>query len=508
MNKIQLLYVKNIITRKKNVVQQQLYFFMILENIGYDKAVDVLWAGEDGEWHTLAAEFHSTHSDNKEYWSANVQFRLSANHSLPGNIQFALRYRVSGEQLWDNKNGLNYFSEADSGVRVIENNPLLHIDFEPRLSNGQRMVPITVAVDKSLNAKKVYVHWTTDNWQHTHKRPCQYQRNYWNNSLRSNARNPNQYGTQIWQGHIKAGQAYRFQYYLTCQSGEQVFSDTNFGSNYLVQRKQLKVMILNLHCYQEEQQDDKFSQIAKAIDELKVDIVCFQEVAENWNDGEGDWDSNSAKIINDRLISPYHIYTDWSHLGFEKYREGVAILSRYPMSEQEQDSQYVSNSHDIYSIHSRKVVAAQIQVPYIGLINVFSAHLSWWEDGFKEQFEKLRNWASGKQTKYIKATLLCGDFNITAGSEGYHQVVNADEYDDQYLAANDRGLFEKIFRVNDPHWKDYLTDDYRIDYIFKNKDSDLFVVTAKVLFTEQDYGRVSDHVGYLMAFEPNYNNKG
>ncbi|MFA5019047.1 MAG: endonuclease, partial [Methylobacter sp.] len=74
--------------------------------------------------------------------------------------------------------------------------------------------------------------------------------------------------------------------------------------------------------------------------------------------------------------------------------------------------------------------------------------------------------------------------------------------DDQYLAANSQGVFEKIFRVNDPYWQNYLSDDYRIDYIFLNKDSELQVVSAKVLFTEQDYGRVSDHCGYFMTFEP------
>ena len=501
MSKIQLLYVKNVITRKKSIAQQQLYFFMLVENVGYDKAIDVLWAGEDGEWHILAALFHSSSQNlSMEYWSATTTFRLSAHKSLPGNIQFALRYQVSGEQFWDNNGGLNYSSEADSGLRLLPRNPLLHIDFEPRMSDGQKIVPVTVAIDKSLKTANVYVHWTTDNWQHTHKSPCDFRRNYWNSSLRSNARNPNQYGAQIWQGQIKAGHAYRIQYYLSCESEGEVYRDTNFGSNYLVSRKQLKVLILNLHCYQEDQQDYKFSQIAKAIDELEVDIVCFQEVAENWNDGEGDWDSNSAKIINDRMQGHYHIFTDWSHLGFDKYREGVAILSRYPMSKQE--GQYVSNSHDSYSIHSRKVVAAQVRVPNIGLINVFSSHLSWWEDGFEEQFERLRDWASAKRTEHTKATLLCGDFNITAGSEGYQKVVNTNEYDDQYLAANSQGLFEKIFRVNDLHWRDYLTDDYRIDYIFMNKTSDLFVVSAQVLFTEQDYGKVSDHCGYLMAFEP------
>jgi maltose 6'-phosphate phosphatase len=56
-------------------------------------------------------------------------------------------------------------------------------------------------------------------------------------------------------------------------------------------------MILNLHCYQEDNQDSKFTQIAKAINEQNIDVVCFQEVAEFWNDGHGDWDTNVAKSL-------------------------------------------------------------------------------------------------------------------------------------------------------------------------------------------------------------------
>ena len=72
--------------------------------------------------------------------------------------------------------------------------------------------------------------------------------------------------------------------------------------------------------------------------------------------------------------------------------------------------------------------------------------------------------------------MLCGDFNITAGSEGYELVVKSNEYDDQFLAANSHGVFEKIFKGNDPHWQHYLADDHRIDYIFMNKSSELKVI--------------------------------
>ncbi len=500
MPNIQLLYVENIISRKLKAAQQKLSFFVRVENLGFAKQVDVVWAGEDGVWQTLAARFHSKRGNTQELWFAEIKQQHIVKKALPGTIQFSLRYRVNGEELWDNNNGWNYSSEADSGIKVPGNNPVLNTGLADRLTDAQKSIPVTVAVDQSLAVKKVIIHWTKDNWRHTFKTPCFLKKGHWQKSAGSAAANPNQYGIQIWTGRLKFGAAFRVQYCIACEGGAQTLWDNNDGQNYVISRKPLAVMILNLHCYQEDNQDYKLSQIAKAIDEREADIVCLQEVAEDWNNGAGDWHSNSAKIINDRLRRPYHIYADWSHLGFDKYREGVAILSRLPLDGQE--SRYVSESRDPYSIHSRKVVMAQINLPYMGLINVFSAHLSWIEDGFKEQFNRLSDWAESRQSVEVKATLLCGDFNIAAGSEGYSLVVDLHQYDDQFLAANSPGVFDKIFKVNDPHWQHYLADDYRIDFIFMHKNSELAVKSATVLFTDEDYGRVSDHCGYLMTFEP------
>ncbi len=500
MANIQLLYVENVISRKKKTAQQKLSFFVRVENIGFNKEVDIVWAGEDGAWQTLAARFHSKQGESQELWFVEFKQTQTAKKPLPGTIQFGLRYRVNNEEFWDNNNGWNYTSEADSGVKLAGNNPVMAIGFADRLTDAQKSIPVTVAADQSLAVEKVIIHWTTDNWLHTFKTPCFFKKDHWQKTAGSAAANPNPFGIQIWTGRVKFGDAFRVQYCIACEGKGQTLWDNNGGHNYVISRKPLAVMILNLHCYQEDNQDYKLSQIARAINDKEADIVCFQEVAEHWNNGAGDWDSNSAKIINDRLSRPYHLYTDWSHLGFDKYREGVAILSRFKLAGQE--SRYVSDSHDAYSIHSRKVVMVQIQLPYLGLINVFSAHLSWIEDGFKEQFNRLGEWAESRQSDEIKATLLCGDFNIAAGSEGYRLVVDAHQYEDQFLAANSPGLFDKIFKVNDLHWQDYLADDYRIDFIFMHKDSELKVTSGDILFTDGDYGRVSDHCGYLMTFEP------
>jgi maltose 6'-phosphate phosphatase len=500
MDKIRLRYAVNVISRQTGTAVQHLSFFLLVQNLGYDKLVDVVWAGEDGVWHTLPAVFHGAEEDGWEYWQAGVSFAQSPQCSLPGNVDFALRYRVNETEYWDNNGGLNHDIQADSGIRLAQGVALQNVIGTGELDVGQRVLPVTVAVHRALEAEKVTIHWSADGWRTVHQTACRFKRNFWNSEMLSNARNPNQYGVAVWKGWLKLDDAFGVQYSICCEGKGRSLWENNGGRNYVLRHAPLKVLILNLHCYQEKEQDFKFSQIARAIDEQEIDIVCLQEVAELWNDGQGDWSTNSARIINERLKQPFHLATDWSHLGFERYREGVAILSRYPLVKHE--AKYVSSSQDPYDIHARKVVMAQVKVPNIGLINVFSSHLSWVEDGFAEQFDNLRSWASSLHGKSVKATLLCGDFNIKAGGKGYERVVDSGEYEDQYLAANAPAVFNRIFHMRRAHWQRYLADDHRIDYIFMHKGSALRVTSGLELFTEQDYGRVSDHTGYMVTFEP------
>ena len=102
MEAIQLLQARNTISRSKQRIEQELVFFMLVEHIAYDKLVEVYWAGEDGVWRTLPAAHHCSGGDNREIWSARATFGPSEEASLPGDIEFALRYRVLGVEYWDN----------------------------------------------------------------------------------------------------------------------------------------------------------------------------------------------------------------------------------------------------------------------------------------------------------------------------------------------------------------------------------------------------------------------
>jgi maltose 6'-phosphate phosphatase len=491
MKPIRLLYAKNIISHDMQAFVQELAFAILVKSFAYQKQVDLHWAGADGPWWVLKAEYHCSVGKDLEIWRAKIAYRSSSGKSLPRDVQFAFCYRVLGKEYWDNNHGRNYWIRADSGLLV--NSEFHVINFEPSylLQRGQKSYQIAAAVQQLDNISGVHITWSTDGWKSHYRTPCWFAADYWRRTFKSNAGNPNPNGCGIWSCRLDIGDAYQIEYAISCDKGKRKLWDNNFGKNYLARRERLKVLTLNLHCYQEELQDRKFALIAKAVSDLSIDVVCLQEVGELWNDGKGDWPSNAARIIREHLRRSYHLryhlYTDWSHIGFARYREGSAVSSKFKFLSR--NSKYVSTSRDIYDIHARKVIMVQIHVPYMGLINVFSAHLSWWHSGFHEQFTSLRRWVNELHTDGAVATLLCGDFNNKAGSDGYKTIVNSGEFEDQFLLANS-------------NFSPGLVENNRIDYIFLRRGSLLRVASARVLFTDHDYGRVSDHCGYYAEFEP------
>lgn len=499
MQQVKIAYAQNTITRSSQGLVQELAFTVEVDNLAYDKQVEIHWAGEDDHWHADTATYQLTRADGRELWLAKVQCPLTPQHNLPGTIRFAVRYETMGRIFWDSNHGHNYSLDADCGMVVYSRIPLLHCFHDPVLQGGKVRLPIQTAVRADLEATAVRIHWSTDHWKTKRVSRCLRRANYWHAACDSAARNPNRYGWEIWAGRIPVRQAYRVEYYLEAETPKGVVRDDALGQNYQSRRSSLRVMTLNLHCNQEKDQAAKFKQIAHVIEQLDVDVICFQEVAEDWNDGRGDWATNTARAINGHLPQPYHLFADYSHLGFEKYREGLAILSRHEFTST--DSGYVSESEDIYDIHARRVLMAQIHVPYFGPVNVYSAHLSWVEDGFEEQFERLRSWVNRQHTEEVVASVVCGDFNIAADSAAYSGIVRTGDLQDQYLCATRPDLYEQVFGKAKQNSMRTLNGDGRIDYIWLKTDSELRALSARELFTPTAYGRVSDHPGYLVEFE-------
>lgn len=487
MNTLQFLYASNIVSRTPEGERQTLSFAVSVENLAFEKRVEIHWAGNDGQWQVLPCHFVRSTGANREVWEAEVQRSANEAAPLPGGVTFAAHARIAGRDFWDSDNSRNYTLASDAGLWLAPEWPVLSLRVRPRLAEDY--LPITVAAHATLHPRRVFLRWSSDRWQTCHETECFFWRRHWERTHASNARNPSEAGSSLWVAHLPAQDAYRIDYAVGCEGPTGTVWDNDLGSNYQLRRERLKVLTLNLHCLQEEDQDAKLSTIARAIDDLNVDVVCLQEVAEPWAGGNAAAQENSARLIRDRLRQTYQLVSDWSHRGFGVYREGCAILTRHEV--RQKDSGYVSPGRDENSIHSRRVVMVQVAVPYFGTLNLFSVHLSWWQDGFREQFERLNTWAREKHASGVNATLLLGDFNAKAGSAGYALVTGPGDFEDQYLKVHRGDAGGGV-----------TADDARIDYIFLRRGNPLEVKEARVLFTASDYGRVSDHPGYYAEFEP------
>ncbi len=284
----------------------------------------------------------------------------------------------------------------------------------------------------------------------------------------------------------------------------------------------LSVLTLNLHTYQQlategvaeadltnREAEERvlaygpiFDRVAAGISELDPDIICFQEVAE-WPAGPtpsfGASKSNMVRQILSRVDESYYIYMDWSHYGWEVWLEGSAVVSRFPIKATE--SRFISQPADDArtSWKSRNVPMARIDAPGIGDVAVFSVHTGWWDDPdepSRAQFVRLFDWADEVDASM---TILCGDFNAPAGGPAYQFLTSESGYSDVYFEANPDGMYDATIGGGAHGWED-SEDAQRIDFVLVNEDASIRVVVAQRVFTGNDFGPVSDHVGVFTQF--------
>ncbi len=271
---------------------------------------------------------------------------------------------------------------------------------------------------------------------------------------------------------------------------------------------ELVILTLNMHTYQEANQDQKFDMIVDLIARADADLVALQECAQHKNSAilSGIIRSdNMAYILTKRLKDyyglDYYYVWDWAHYGWSVWEEGIAVLSKTPPLST--TNKYITAITSVYDIKSRKVIYSQLNYPVFGKINFFSTHLYWRESSLSQlpSISSLKALVDQKETQVGSPvlTLVCGDYNVNPTSdapwsEGYFAMVNSGEYIDTYFnvnpTANNKPALSQHFTV---------LGDFpgRIDYIFMKTNSAYQVVTSQIIFTPTVLGVVSDHYGVL-----------
>ncbi len=248
MNAIHLLYVENTISRKRGVSQQALAFCFHVQNRTFGKQVEVHWAGEDGAWQILPAAYLAPSGEGGEIWLARTWRQSSPTASLPGNVEFTALYRAGGAESWckptpgsRHANVRGHFTcQADAGLRLGEGIDLLQVGYQPRLQVDQKTLTVDVALSSSLAPQEVFVEWSDDGWRTRQRTPCIYARDHWDKAQQSVARNPNQYGVEIWTARLRIRDAYRIEYAVGCTTAAGERWDNNRGQNYSARHADLK----------------------------------------------------------------------------------------------------------------------------------------------------------------------------------------------------------------------------------------------------------------------------
>jgi len=108
-----------------------------------------------------------------------------------------------------------------------------------------------------------------------------------------------------------------------------------FGINKNKGEHTMKLLTINVHSWLEENQLEKLNILAKVIVEKNYDVVAMQEVNQLINSEDvqqGIKTDNFGKLLLDKIREygeeGYSYYWTYSHIGFDKFEEGLAILAK------------------------------------------------------------------------------------------------------------------------------------------------------------------------------------
>ncbi|MEE0966884.1 MAG: endonuclease/exonuclease/phosphatase family protein [Bacilli bacterium] len=272
----------------------------------------------------------------------------------------------------------------------------------------------------------------------------------------------------------------------------------------------MKILTLNTHSLSEENGEEKRKETARLIVEHKPDIIALQEVnqtieretikrdalfkGEIFLDKELKQDNYASALISD--IKALGLDYQWVWIpvkvGYDKFDEGLAILSLHPIITTE--NILLTNTNDFSYWKKRNALGVELKIDDQP-VWLYTVHMGWWDDDEEPFIDQWRRLNSHIQTKEGKV-YLAGDFNAPDDIENqsYAEVLKNDWFDTYKLASETYGRYTAKGQIDG--WKDGKKSGMRIDYIFVNQKID--VKKHEVIFDGHNGGIVSDHYGLIM----------
>lgn len=256
----------------------------------------------------------------------------------------------------------------------------------------------------------------------------------------------------------------------------------------------MKLLTINVHSWLEENQLEKLNILAKTIVEKKYDVIAMQEVNQLISSELielGIREDNFGKLLLDKINEygeqGYKYYWTYSHIGFDKFEEGLAILAKGDVVAVEDF--YCTAQQTVTSIESRKILKVDLKIND-EIVEFYSCHMNLPTCKGEDIEQNLYNLVNYTDNTNLK--IFMGDFN----TDYFNQV-------DEYKAILEQGLFDTYEMAlkkdkgvtvykNISGWEDSMCQK-KLDYIFSNKK--LNVEESFVIFNNENYPIISDHNG-------------
>lgn len=272
----------------------------------------------------------------------------------------------------------------------------------------------------------------------------------------------------------------------------------------------MKLLTLNTHSLVEADYGQKLRDFVSAVCEIRPDIIALQEVSQSLSapvftgELQGYFqcisdvtlrEDNHALVAAEMLRqrgSEY--YWTWLpiKLGYGRYNEGIALLSRSPIISAE--SLHVSRVDDPMNWKTRKLLGVRTQqFPEDWF---YCVHYGWWSDTdepFSFQWQQTLS-----HVHDCGRTWLMGDFNSPADirGEGYDLMLQSGFHDTYTLAERRDSGITVSGGIDGWHGSQ---EDKRIDLILCSEKVD--VQSSEVVFNGIRQPVVSDHYGVLINVE-------
>lgn len=268
----------------------------------------------------------------------------------------------------------------------------------------------------------------------------------------------------------------------------------------------MKVLTLNTHSWLEESPEEKLVQLATNILENEYDVIALQEVNQQIASKQGilndlycpvsdvviHEDNFALRLVDLLAAQEAEYYWTWtySHIGYWKFHEGLAILSKMPILPRDF---LVSLCDDETSAYRRMLLTCMTEIEG-KLVTIANGHYSWWSEEEKQGFvpEWLATEKILQESEY--PVILMGDFNNPSETKGYQLILNSSlKLQDTYKEAKEKVGSATVANAIDG-WRDNQGE-LRIDYIFTT--AEFQVARYQVVFDGISGPVVSDHFGVV-----------